>query len=241
LDLSPAGLGQHAYSRLAFLPGAVAIPLWAKQWTAAAAAAHPSVAVASHGVQTASGRERRAIVELPPFPETGLGGQLRAIAETIVTGAGRSSQVFFCSLGGFDTHSGQNHAQAGLYRELSEAVGAFYQALEVHGLSQSVTLATAPEFNRTLARNERGGTDHAWAGHRLVVGGNVLGGEILGGLPNLKLGGAADVTGTGVWRPTLSEERFDATLAYWLGASAGDFGELFPGSADSLDPAGFLA
>ena len=48
----------------------------------------------------------------PPFPlnpRTSLGNQLEQVAKLISvrTALGMNRQIFFCSLGGFDTHNGQ--------------------------------------------------------------------------------------------------------------------------------------
>ncbi|MEZ5420925.1 MAG: DUF1501 domain-containing protein [Vicinamibacterales bacterium] len=78
--------------------------------------------------------------------------------------------VFFCSMGGFDTHTSQDGTYTGLLNELSGALSAFYDATVEVGLSQQITAFTQSEFGRTLQPNGSG-SDHAWGGHQLVVGG----------------------------------------------------------------------
>ena len=54
------------------------------------------------------------------FPASPLGGQLRAVADTLSVreSLGASRQVFFVALGGFDTHSAQATTLPGLQRDL---------------------------------------------------------------------------------------------------------------------------
>ena len=50
-------------------------------------------------------------------------------------------------------------------------MSAFYQATEELGLAGDVTTFTHTEFNRTLIPNAKLGSEHAWGGHQLVMGG----------------------------------------------------------------------
>src|SRR6266496_3530479 len=61
---------------------------------------------------------------------SGLANQLKAVAKVISQSATLSHQreIFFVSIGGFDTHGGQVASHASLYPQLSKAIYAFYQA-----------------------------------------------------------------------------------------------------------------
>lgn len=176
------------------------------------------------------------------FPNTNLGNQLKQIAKLIkvapdITG-GINRQIFFASMGGFDTHNNQGKqggTQGNLWKQLSEAVGAFYNATVEMGLSNKVTSFTVSDFSRTMKPANPGpgvGTDHAWGGHHFVVGDAVNGGDFYGTYPSLSLGSEEDFdTGSnprGRWIPTQSVEQYEATLARWYGLSAGDFSYVFP-------------
>jgi uncharacterized protein (DUF1501 family) len=168
------------------------------------------------------------------FPSTELGQQLRQIAQVISVRQtlGISRQIFFCSLGGFDTHVGQTEKHSKLLAQLSEAVKAFYDATLELGVDQNVTTFTHSEFGRTLLPNTSSGTDHAWGGHQFVIGGSVRGGEVYGRYPTLQLGGADDATNRGVLIPTTSVDQYVATLASWVGVSASDVSAMLPNLAN---------
>lgn len=176
------------------------------------------------------------------FPGTGLGNQLKDIARLIrlrsQQGPGR--QVFFCSMGGFDTHSGQDWQHWDLLSKLSQAMNVFYQEMGDAGLSQQVTAFTQSEFGRTLQSNG-GGSDHAWGSHQFVLGGAVKGG-IYGQLPAFALNGPDDANGRGVWIPKISTSQFGATLGRWFGATDAELATVFPNlSLFPTSDIGFMA
>ena len=65
------------------------------------------------------------------FPVSVLGQQLLTVAKVISIQSvlGINRQVFFCQLGGFDTHGTQIGNQDPLLQDLSQSVGAFYSCL----------------------------------------------------------------------------------------------------------------
>jgi uncharacterized protein (DUF1501 family) len=178
------------------------------------------------------------------FPNTTLGNQLLQVAKVIKFNAGSPAlglerQIFFCQLGGFDTHQNQVGTQANLLAQLGNAVKAFYDATVELGVDQQVTTFTLSDFGRTLQPAGTGagvvGTDHAWGNHHFVVGGAVRGGDFYGGqgpngsvFPELQLGGPSDTDNRGRWIPTVSVEQYAATLARWYGVSAADVPIVFP-------------
>jgi uncharacterized protein (DUF1501 family) len=159
-----------------------------------------------------------------------LGDQLRMAARIISVRSqlGMSRQVFFCTLGGFDTHSTQLSIQDGLLAQLSPAVGAFYKATLELGVQQQVTTFTSSEFGRTLMPNSSGGTDHAWGSNHFVTGGAVLGGDMYGQFPLLALGGQNDANNRGTMIPGASVAQYAATLAGWFGVSAANMASIVP-------------
>lgn len=163
------------------------------------------------------------------FPGTSIGNQLKQVAQIIKlrTTTGMSRQVFFCTIDGFDTHSGQSWAQYDLLRQLAEGLSAFYNATTELGVADRVTSFTLSDFGRTLEVSGSG-TDHGWGGHHLILGGAVQGGRIHGTFPTLALGGPDDANTRGVLIPTTSIDQYGATLAAWLGVPAAQLSTVFP-------------
>ncbi len=148
-----------------------------------------------------------------------LSAQLQAVAKMIKVSRdtlGFKRQIYFCSLGGWDTHADQNVRQYALLRQLSQALYAFHDTTVSLGIQNEVTTFTASDFGRTFNTNGDG-SDHGWAGHQMVVGGAVNGGNIYGEIPELRLGAALD-TGRGRFIPTTSVDQYAWTMARWFGA-----------------------
>jgi uncharacterized protein (DUF1501 family) len=168
---------------------------------------------------------------------SGLAAQLRMILRLITARPqlGMHRQIFFCSLGGFDTHDDQLNDQGVLLRVLSNAVADFYDATRTLGMSESVTLFTASDFNRTFSSNGKG-SDHAWGSHQFIVGGAVKGGSVFGRMPVLRSNGPDDTGSRGSWIPTTSVDEYSATLAKWFGVSSGDMPLVLPNIARFAKP-----
>ncbi|MEN3367993.1 MAG: hypothetical protein V7609_136 [Verrucomicrobiota bacterium] len=162
------------------------------------------------------------------FPNTALSNQLKMVARLIAarTNLGMKRQIFFCSVGGYDTHGDQLNGQSNLFLELSQALNAFYSSTVELGVSQQVTAFTASDFGRTYPTNGSG-SDHGWGSHQFVLGGAVQGGRLFGTFPTLAVNGPDD-TGQGRWIPTTSVDEFSATLATWFGVSAAELPIVLP-------------
>ncbi|RTL20171.1 MAG: DUF1501 domain-containing protein [Burkholderiales bacterium] len=160
---------------------------------------------------------------------SGIAQQLLTVAKMIEARAslGATRQLFFVSMGGFDTHNDQLNQQNQLFSDLGPALKAFYDATQQLGVAQAVTTFTASDFARTLQPASGGGTDHAWGNHHFVLGGAVKGG-LYGRMPQLVLGGPDDMSEEGRWLPTTSVDQMSATLASWFGVGAADLNTVFP-------------
>jgi uncharacterized protein (DUF1501 family) len=164
------------------------------------------------------------------FPDTYIAQQLQQVAQVIAarSALGMGRQIFFCSYGGFDTHSDQLTQHVQLMSYLSQAMSAFYQATQELGVANQVTTFTLSEFSRTFEPGTNGGTDHAWGSHQLILGGAVKGNSLYGTFPTLALGGPDDADQNGRWIPTTALDQYAATLASWFGVSDANLPTIFP-------------
>jgi uncharacterized protein (DUF1501 family) len=198
----------------------------------------------------------------PLSPRTGLGNQLEQVAKVISLRdtLALKRQIFFCSIGGFDTHGDQvngNDATTGqhanLWATIDNAVKAFYDATVGLGVQNNVTLCTMSEFGRTYLPNAGLGTDHSWGNHVFVVGGAVNGGNFYGDpgpngtvFPTLATAGPNDTdNGSGArgrWIPTTAIDQVATTLASWMGVANADLPGISPNIANfSTANLGFMS
>jgi uncharacterized protein (DUF1501 family) len=191
---------------------------------------------------------------------TRLAGSLYQAAKLIADSAGRSGrQIYMLGQDGYDTHGQQvgndplsgNHAD--LLKELGDSLAAFHRAMATLGLDGQVTTFTQSEFGRTFVPNNSAGTDHAWGGMHLVLGGAVRGrgvagsSGVFGRYPELVPGGPDDIglhdwERQGRWIPTLGVDQYAGTLLRWFGATPAQIATVLPHLANwgSAPLPGFL-
>ena len=174
-----------------------------------------------------------ALASTPPlntaFPTgNSLADQLRMVARMIAAAPtlGNKRQVFFVSLGGFDTHDGLVADHPVLMGKLGGALAAFDAATAELGVSDKVTTFTASDFGRTLTGNSNG-SDHGWGSMHFMMGGAVKGQRFYGTAPVVANNGPDDV-GQGRLLPSTSVEQFAATMGAWLGVSDSELLALLP-------------
>ncbi|MEM6560183.1 MAG: DUF1501 domain-containing protein [Planctomycetota bacterium] len=155
----------------------------------------------------------------------GLGERLKLIARLIAGNFG--TRVFYCQMGGFDTHANQVQQHQNLLAQLSNSVKAFYTDLEAKGLDSKVTTMVFSEFGRRVKQNDSQGTDHGAAGPMFVVGPKVKPG-LHGAAPSL----AADDLDKGDVKFTTDFRRVYSTLLRdWLNV---DPSEVLSGEYENL-------
>lgn len=220
------------------------------------AQAHGGYATMRHVMQKESGAtgHRSVIAEstlngvLPPATDTAYGTagdlnytnlsgvaannplaqQLQVVARTIAArnGLGMRRQVFFVSLGGFDTHDSQNSRHADLMLRLDHGLGYFNDVLQRLGMQDHVLTFTASEFGRSFTSNGDG-TDHGWGGHQFVMGGGLTGGQLYGQMPTLvrrnttnnSFDASTHQIASGVLIPTTSVDQLAYSVGRWMGVS----------------------
>lgn len=167
------------------------------------------------------------------FPASNnLGDQLRMVARmiSVASALGAKRQVFFVSMGGFDTHDGLLTIHPGLLTSVADAMSAFYQATVELGVADKVTTFTASDFGRTLAGNNDG-SDHGWGSMHFMLGGAVAGKKFYGTAPVVANNGPDDV-GQGRLLPSTSVEQYAATFGKWMGVSDSELMALLPNLAN---------
>src|SRR5450432_1244519 len=182
------------------------------------------------GVLTAALATAPAIVT--PFPAgNAIADQLKFVARMISTATTTSTkrQVFFVSIGGFDTHDGLASIHPGLLTTVADALTAFHQSTIELGVASQVTTFTASDFGRTLTADD--GSDHGWGSMHFMLGGAVNGGRFYGTPPVVANGGPDDV-GQGRLLPSTGVDQYAATLGKWFGLSDTDLLTVLPNLAN---------
>ena len=157
-----------------------------------------------------------------------LARQLRMVARLIAAqqALGMRRQVFFVSLGGFDTHNHQLRDQAALTTRVAMSARWFHDTLAAMGMGQNVTLFTASDFGRTLSSNGDG-SDHGWGNHHFVVGPALRGREVHGRMPAAALG-TVDEVGSGRYLPSTAVTQLAGSFGTWMGLSASELAWALP-------------
>ena len=182
------------------------------------------------------------------FSTSRLSQDLRMIAKTIAAkdDLNMCRQTFFVTIGGWDNHDEVMEAQNYNLAVVSNAIAEFFHALDSIEMSDNVTLFTISDFARTLTTNGNG-SDHAWGGNALVVGGAVNGAQVYGQFPSLDLTSDLIINNRGNLIPTTAADEYFAELALWFGVPISELNTIFPNlsnfystSGATENPLGFL-
>src|SRR5207302_829232 len=115
-------------------------------------------------------------------PQFALANRLKLAAQLIDADLG--ARIFYVSIDGFDTHSGQAPTHANLMNQVSSSITAFYKDLAARGHKDRLLIMTFSEFGRRAKENGSRGTDHGSAAPMFLVGGRVKAGAV-GAHPSL--------------------------------------------------------
>ena len=143
-------------------------------------------------------------------------GMISRLLQTRETRRADRDMVFFRP-GFWDHHGNLKLELSNELTELQEGLRGLVADLKYHGLWDDVAIVIASDFGRTLSMNGGEGTDHAWGGHYVLMGGAVKGGRILGKYPS-DLTEAGELTvGRGRFIPTTSWDVVWHGIAKWMG------------------------
>jgi len=102
------------------------------------------------------------------YPKNTFGNQLKTISEFI--NSGLETQLYYASLGGFDTHANQLNSQKRLLDVFSTGINTFINDLKNTGALKETIVLVFSEFGRRLNENAAKGTDHGAANLVFLIG-----------------------------------------------------------------------
>jgi len=105
------------------------------------------------------------------YPKNAFSEQLKTTAKLINSDV--KSQVYYVSMGGFDTHFSQDTRQDRLLSLYSKSMESFVKDLEESDTFKDTLILTFSEFGRRVKQNGSGGTDHGAANNVFVIGKNL--------------------------------------------------------------------
>lgn len=117
------------------------------------------------------------------YPSNPFGKQLKTTAEFI--NSNLQSKVYYVSMGGFDTHAGQQNRQKRLLKTYGESIEVFVKDLEQNDTFKDTLILTFSEFGRRVKQNAAGGTDHGAANNVFIIGKNLKTQGFYNEVPNL--------------------------------------------------------
>ena len=139
-------------------------------------------------------------------------GDLLTVAADLIEQSA-STQVIAVSIGGFDTHSGQDLRQNDLLGQVGQGIADFFDQIDASGHGDRVMLMTTSEFGRRAYENGSGGTDHGKASVHFMAGAGITSG----------VSGAWDLNhlDDGDLPPVIDSRAYLANGINWLGGNGG--------------------
>ncbi|MCI3935623.1 DUF1501 domain-containing protein [Chryseobacterium aahli] len=147
------------------------------------------------------------------YPNSKLGKDFKTVASLIKSDI--NTQVYYLSIGSFDTHVNQNERQQKLFGEINEAVKSFVADMKANGLFNNILLMTFSEFGRRVSQNASKGTDHGTANQMFFISGGLKKKGILNALPDLQNLKEGDLIYTEDFRKV-----YATVLKNWLNADS---------------------
>lgn len=179
------------------------------------------------------GRVNSQDTSAPHSCTTGLCKSFQQVAKVIAARdvLQEERQVFYLEQTGFDTHASALDGVRTRMEAQNAALTAFVDELKLRGVWNDTVIMTASDFARTLDSNGAG-TDHAWGGNYLLLGGGVRGGTIYGKYPTSFLDTSDVAVGRGRFMPTTSWEGVWHALGEWFGVTLQEMASVVPNLAN---------
>jgi len=164
-----------------------------------------------------------------PTQGSSIGQQLNQVARLMATRGERRAErdIFFVQSSGWDMHGEAVDDLKEKFQELDDALRDFVAEVKAQGLWESTVMVTKSDFGRTLTSNGQG-TDHAWAGNHMVLGGAVQGKKVYNEYPSSLLQGGEQDIGRGRLVPKFPWESMMVPIATWLGVPESGMAGVFP-------------
>ncbi len=105
------------------------------------------------------------------YPNHEFGRSLKTIASLILSDI--NTQVYYVSIGSFDTHVGQDQQHSRLFAQINGALQAFVTDLQKNNRFEDVLIMSFSEFGRRVAQNASRGTDHGSANNMFFISGGL--------------------------------------------------------------------
>lgn len=145
------------------------------------------------------------------YPNTQLGKSMKTIASLILSDA--NTQIYYVSIGSFDTHADQIGRQAALFKQINDATEVFTNDMKANNRFEDVLLFTFSEFGRRVGQNASKGTDHGTANNMFFIGGGLKEKGLLNNMPDLENLDAGDLKYQVDFKSV-----YATVLKNWLGA-----------------------
>jgi uncharacterized protein (DUF1501 family) len=188
-------------------------------------------------IKTAAGKATNLSQKYPSPGTNPLADKLKIVANLIA--GGLETQIYVVSLGGWDTHSSQVNSETDklkgvhptLLSELSKAIAAFFDDIQLMGKADEVIGFVYSEFGRRIKSNDSLGTDHGTTWPAILFGPKINAG-ITGNNPEIP----AVVT-----KSDNLEMQFDFKGIYtgiytqWFGLEPSEATSLLNGTFENID------
>jgi len=156
--------------------------------------------------------------------------QFKQVAKLIASRHERKAErdIFFVRQGGWDTHGSLEKNLVENFNMMNNALKLFAEELKSQGVWNQTVVVTHSDFGRTLTPNSGAGTDHAWSGNHMILGGALHGGRVFNEYPDSLLTGSEQDIGRGRLYPRFPWESAMVPIAEWMGVDEGDLSNIFP-------------